>query len=167
MSAIESAGNLDLVVSRRFDAPVRQVWHQWTEPEHVMRWWGPHGFTAPIAEMNVREGETSFVCMRSPDGHDLYNTWTYHRVIPNERLEFFMGFAHENGDPAEPSELGLPPDIPSRVRHVVTFEPIGETRTELTVTEYGYSSKQTRDMSKLGLEQVLDKMAVSLSGKQG
>jgi uncharacterized protein YndB with AHSA1/START domain len=163
--SVNSAGNLDIAVTRVFDAPVAQVWRAWTEPEPVMRWWGPQGFTAPIAEMNVREGETSRVCMRSPDGHDFHNTWTYQRVIPLQRLEFLMGFARASGEPADPAELGLPPDIPSRVRHVVTFKPVGETRTELTVTEFGYSLEQTRDMSKLGLEQCLDKMATSLAGQ--
>ena len=165
MPAIESAGPLDVVVTRSFDAPVEQVWRQWIDPEQVKRWWGPHGFTAPIARMNVREGESSLVCMRSPDGHDLYNTWTYHQVVPFERLEFSMGFAHANGDPAEPADLGLPPDIPPRVRHVATFEPVGEIGTQLTVREFGYSSEQTRDMSKLGLEECLDKMAASLADR--
>ncbi len=165
MPTIESAGTMDVVVARSLDAPVEQVWQQWIEPEQVMRWWGPHGFTAPIARMNVREGEASLVCMRSPDGHDFYNTWTYTKVIPSERLEFLMGFAHANGDPAEPADLGLPPDIPSRVRHVVTFEPVDETTT-LTVTEFGYSSEQTHDISKLGLEQCLDKMAASLADRE-
>ncbi len=59
---------------------------------------------------------------------------------------------------------GGPPDIPPAVRHVVTFEPVGPARTELTVTESGYTSPQTVEISKLGLEQCLDKMAADLSG---
>jgi hypothetical protein len=43
-----------------------------------------------------------------------------------QRLEFLMGFARENGEAADPAELGLPPDIPSQVRHVVTFKPVVE-----------------------------------------
>lgn len=157
---------MDVVVTRTFDAPVERVWQAWTEPEHVMRWWGPTGFTAPIAEMDVREGGTSLVCMRSPDGHDLYNTWTYQRVAPDERLEFLMGFAEADATPTTPAALGLPPDIPSSVPHVVTFQPAGAGKTELTVRESGYSSQQTVDFSRLGLEQVLDKLAASLSSAE-
>ena len=163
MPAVESAGTLSVVVTRTFDASVERVWQQWTEPDQVMRWWGPHGFTAPIARMNVGVGETSLVCMRSPDGHDFYNTWTYDLVDPYERLEFHMGFAKASGVAVEPAELGLPSDIPANVRHVLTFTPLGASRTELTVTEFGYASEQTRDMSKLGLEQCLDKMDASLT----
>ena len=51
----------DLVVTRIFDAPVEQVWKAWSDPDQVMRWWGPHGFTAPVAKMDFREGGTSLV----------------------------------------------------------------------------------------------------------
>jgi uncharacterized protein YndB with AHSA1/START domain len=152
---------MDLVVTRVLDAPVERVWRAWAESSDVTRWWGPAGFTAPIAEMNVREGETSRVCMRSPDGQDFYNTWTYDRVIPSRRLEFRMAFADADWNATTPADLGLPPDIPAEVRHVVTFSAAGEG-TELTVTEIGYTSPQTVEMSKLGLEQCLDKMAVAV-----
>jgi uncharacterized protein YndB with AHSA1/START domain len=150
---------MDLVVTRVLDAPVERAWRAWTDTADVTRWWGPAGFTAPIAEMDVREGETSRVCMRSPDGHDFYNTWTYDRVIPLRRLEFRMAFADAEWHATTPADLGLPPDIPAQVRHVVTFAAAGQG-TELTVTEIGYTSPQTVEMSKLGLEQCLDKMAV-------
>jgi hypothetical protein len=39
---------------------------------------------------------------------------------------------------------------------------LGEYRTELTVTEYGSVSDQLLELSKAGLEQVLDKLATSL-----
>jgi uncharacterized protein YndB with AHSA1/START domain len=152
----------DLAVTRVFDAPVSQVWNAWTDGDHVKRWWGPAGFTAPVARMDVREGGSSLVCMRSPDGHDLYNTWTYQAIEPNERLEFILRFTDSGGTPVSPAEIGLPPDIPDGVRHVITFKAVDEGRTEMTVTEYGYTSDQTVEMSRAGLEQTLDKMAASL-----
>ncbi|HEY1409853.1 MAG TPA: SRPBCC domain-containing protein, partial [Promineifilum sp.] len=52
----------DLVLTHTFDAPVEQVWRAWVEPDLVKRWWGPHGFTAPLAEIDFREGGVSLVC---------------------------------------------------------------------------------------------------------
>lgn len=46
--------------------------------------------------------------------------------------------------------------------HTLTFEPVGDGRTELTVTEYGYPSEQIASFSRAGMEQVLDKLADSL-----
>ncbi len=161
--ADDNAKKKDLVVTRVFDAPLKLVWKAWTDPEYVMRWWGPTGFRSPLARMDVREGGTSLVCMRSPEGQDLYNTWTYRKIVPMERIEFVQRFSDRDGKPVEPVEVGLPPDIPREVPHVVTFEARGD-RTEMTVTEYGYTSDQIVDLSRAGMEQCLDKMAAIFAG---
>jgi uncharacterized protein YndB with AHSA1/START domain len=154
----------DLVVTRVFDAPVAQVWNAWTDSEQVMRWWGPLGFTSPLARMDVREGGTSLVCMRASKefgGQDYYNTWTYRRIVPMQMLEFVNNFANKDGKRITPAEAGLPPAIPQDVRHVITFKAVGDNKTEMTITEFGYTSDEIYDLSKAGLEQCLDKMAAS------
>ena len=164
---IDAAGvaeTRDIVVTRALAAPVDRVWRAWTRSEDVRRWWGPSGFTAPIARMDLRVGGSSLVCMRSPDGHDMFNLWTYQVVQPHERLEFTMEFCDDAGRVVHPADLGLPPDIPVPVRHVVTMVSTDDGSTDMTVTEYGYTSEQTFTMSRLGLEQCLDKMAASLAG---
>jgi uncharacterized protein YndB with AHSA1/START domain len=153
----------DLVVTRVLDAPVEQVWQAWTQPEHVKRWWGPAGFTSPIAELDVRVGGTSLVAMRSPQGQDMYNTWEYRVVEPMARLEFVMNFADRGGRRIDPASIGLPPGVPQDVHHVITFEALDERRTQLTVTERGYTSDQVMEISRTGLEQSLDKMAASFT----
>jgi uncharacterized protein YndB with AHSA1/START domain len=55
--------------------------------------------------------------------------------------------------------MGMPPGVPYDVPHVITFEAAGEGRTEMTVTEHGYTTEQARDLSRAGMEQCLDKMA--------
>lgn len=154
----------DLVVTRVFEAPVELVWRAWTESEHVMRWWGPAGFISPVAKMDVREGGTSLVCMRAPKefgGQDMYNTWTYTKITPLQSLEFTLDWADKDGNRTDPVKLGLPPDMPRDVRHKITFETVSPNKTEMTVTEYGYTSDQHFELSKAGLEQCLDKMAAS------
>jgi uncharacterized protein YndB with AHSA1/START domain/predicted enzyme related to lactoylglutathione lyase len=149
----------DLAVTRVLDAPVEEAWKAWTEPDYVMRWWGPTGFTSPLAELDVREGGTSLVCMRAPaeyGGQDMYNTWTYRKVVPPERLEFVLDFT--DADRALLADEAIPPGVPRAVRHVVTLRPAEGGRTELTVQEFGYSTVEARDVSRAGLEQCLDKM---------
>ncbi|MGH2586536.1 MAG: SRPBCC family protein [Dehalococcoidia bacterium] len=152
---------MEVVVSRVFDAPVELVWRAWVEPERVKQWWGPQGFTAPVAEMDFREGGTSLVCMRAPaeyGGQEIYNTWTYRTIVPMQQIEFIQRFAGKDGKTVDPATMNLPPGIPQEVRHVVTFD-AKDGKTEMTVTEYGYTSEQTVEISKAGLEQCLDKMA--------
>ncbi len=148
----------DLVLTRRFDTAVANVWRAWSDPQQVMRWWGPLGFTSPVCKMDFREGGTTLVCMRAPDGQDFYNTWTYRKIAPMQEIEFVLNFADANGNRVSPVELGLPPDLPQDVRHVITFAALGDHQTEMSVTEYGYTSEFALELSKAGLEQCLDKM---------
>lgn len=152
----------DIVVTRVFDAPVEQVWRAWTDPEQVMHWWGPEGFTCPVARIDFREGGKSLVCMRSPEGQDFYNTWEYRKIVQMELIEFIQNFADKDGKKADPVAHGLPQDFPQDVRSTVTFKARGNNKTEMTVTEYGYTSDQHLELSRAGLDECLDKMAESL-----
>jgi uncharacterized protein YndB with AHSA1/START domain len=139
------------------------VWRAWSDSDEVMRWWGPQGFTSPTCRMDFREGGTTLVSMRSADGWELFNTWTYRSIEPMERIEFVQGFADEHGNKLAPAELGLPPGIPEDVRHVVTLTSIDDATTELTVHEFGYPDAQTVEISRAGMEQCLDKMQTSIT----
>lgn len=163
---IKSIKKKDLVFTRVFDAPVEQVWKAWVEPELVMQWWGPDGFTSPSAKMDFREGETSLVCMRAPKeygGQDMYNTWTYEEIVPMKRLVYILRFADKDGNMMDPTEQGLPPEMPKEVRNEVTFKKLGKGKTGVTVTEYDWPVGLMMEMSKMGMEQCLDKMAASFA----
>ncbi|MGH8777062.1 MAG: SRPBCC family protein [Jiangellaceae bacterium] len=164
MEQDEQRGRADIVVTRVVDASMQRAWQAWVDPDDVMRWWGPTGFSAPVADMDVREGGVSLVAMRSPDGHDLWNTWTYSVVRPGERLEFVMSFADVQGRRITPAEAGLPAEIPDGVHHVVDFRAEDEDRISVTVTEHGYEPGPIRDMSQAGQEQVMDKYVEVVSG---
>jgi uncharacterized protein YndB with AHSA1/START domain len=46
----------DLVFERTFDAPRALVWRALTDPALIPRWWGKHGTTTTVVEMDVRPG---------------------------------------------------------------------------------------------------------------
>lgn len=155
----------NMTFTQTFDAPVERVWKQWSESENVMRWWGPKGFTSPLAKMDFREGGVSLVCMRAPKefgGMDMYNTWSYKKIVPHERIEFVLNFCDKDGNKLDPAKMGLPPGIPQDVPHVITFKTVGDNKTEMTVIEYGYTLEEAVELSKAGLKECLDKMAESL-----
>lgn len=161
----ESSATFDVVVTRVFDAPVDRVWDAWRDPEQVKRWWGPHGFTCPVAEMDFREGGTSLVCMRAPaeyGGMDMWSTWTYTRIVSHERFEYVFRFADATGRPISPAQAGVPAGVPEAGHHVVQFRRLADGRTEMTMTEHGYTTAEARDTSRAGLDQTLDKFAEGL-----
>ncbi len=154
----------DLIVSRIFNAPVELVWKAWTEPEYVMKWWGPDYFTSPSAKIDFREGGTSVVCMRAPadfGGTDMYSAWVYQKIVPMQSIEFIENLSDENGNLIDPAVFGMPPEFPRDTRTLVTFKDLGSGKTEMTVTQYNMPAPDTQmgKNAELGLNQSIDKMA--------
>ena len=144
----------DVVGTRDIPAPLDAAWKSWTDPAYVLQWWGPNGFTCTVAEMDVRVGGRSLVCMSAPDwGYPaLYSTWTYTLVDAPGRLEFVHNMSDEHGTTMDAE--GIPRDV----RHVITFETIAPELTRLTVRESSYPTAEARDLSGRGLEECLDKL---------
>lgn len=159
----------DLVVTRTFDAPVELVWKAWVDPELVMRWWAPDGFTSPSARIDFREGGTSLVAMRAPQefgGRDTYSTWAYTKIVPLQRIEFIHNLADQDGRPIDPAQAGLPPDFPKDMRMVVTFKAAGG-KTEMSVTQYDWTEGPMLGNAETGLNQSLDKMVAIFASRGG
>lgn len=57
-TASERRSDRELVVTRTFDAPARDVFDAWTKPELFQRWWVPRSFPVSMVacEMDVRTG---------------------------------------------------------------------------------------------------------------
>lgn len=149
----------DLVITRRFEAPVDLVWRAWSDPELVKQWWGPAGFTAPVAEIDFREGGAALLCMSSPQFGDNYSILHYQEIVPMERISYIHNLADKEGNAVDPVTMGMPPDFPRDQRHTITFTAVAGDQTELTITEHGWTVGQMMEMSRLGMEQCLDKMA--------
>jgi uncharacterized protein YndB with AHSA1/START domain len=154
----------DLVITRILDAPLELVWRAWTEPERVMRWWGPKYYASPSCKIDLRVGGKYIFAMRAPadqGGQDSYTAGVYSRIVPMALLEFTQGLSDQDGSPIDPAQIGMPPDFPKEIRTVVTFKAKGEM-TELTVTEYGWTPGQMYVYSLAGMHQSIDKLAESL-----
>jgi len=165
---MDTVKKFDMIMTRVFDAPVASVWKAWNDPEWVMRWWGPTGFTSPMCKMDFKEGGTTIVCMRAPKdfgGMDMYNSWTYKTIRPLEFIEYHFGWVDKDGNKIDPASLGLPPNMPKNMRHTVEFKDLGNGKSEMTISEFGYDSKEIVELSRGGMGQCLDKMAAIFAGK--
>ena len=156
----------DLVITRVFDAPVERVWKAWTDPKHVVRWWGPTGFTSPSCKIDFREGGKFLFHMRAPKdfqgGQDFYTSGVYKKIVRHKLIEFTQSLSDEKGNRVDPVKMGMPPDFPKEIPSALAFKAVGN-KTELTATEYGWTVGQMRDMSEQGLSQCLDKLAEALA----
>lgn len=159
--------NADLVITRIIDAPIEVVWKAWTEPEQVMRWWGPQAYTSPECKIDLREGGKFLFCMRAPEdqgGQDGYTTGAYTKIVPMERLEFTQSMADKDGNVLDPQAIGLPDDFPKQTQTVVVFKKLKDgSMTELTITESGHQPGSQMSVYALaGWQQSMDKFATSL-----
>jgi uncharacterized protein YndB with AHSA1/START domain len=88
----------ELVLIRVFDAPRELVFKVWTDPKHVVQWWGPHGFTNPVCELDAKPGGAIRIHMRGPNGIVYPMTGVYQEVVEPERLVFISAALDEKGN---------------------------------------------------------------------
>ncbi len=153
-----------MVVTRVFDAPRELVWKAWTEPEYVMQWWGPKGFTAPVCEIDFRVGGKYLCCMRAPDGQEFWNGGEYHEIVPYERIVSSMYFADSDGNKVGPEQYGIEHEAVEGASDVILFEDFGVGQTKLTFigNEPMESAKMSGQLE--GWNQILDKVATVVAG---
>jgi len=100
----ESLAEREIVITRVFDAPREVIWNAWTDPEQIVRWWGPSGFTTTIHEMDVRPGGVWKHTMHGPDGTDYPNRIVFIEVVKPERIVYSMT-GGKKGDPVHQSDV--------------------------------------------------------------
>jgi uncharacterized protein YndB with AHSA1/START domain len=88
MADIEPLIERELTITRIFDAPRELVFAMWTDPKHLVRWWGPEGFTSPVCEVDARPGGALRIVMRAPDGTEHPMKGVFREVVRPERLVF-------------------------------------------------------------------------------
>ncbi|MEO6596291.1 MAG: SRPBCC family protein [Planctomycetota bacterium] len=81
----------EIVTTRVLDAPRAVVWKVWTDPQHILQWWGPTGFTTTTRSMEVRPGGQWRFVMRGPDGRDYENLITYLEIAEPARIVYRHG----------------------------------------------------------------------------
>ena len=78
----------ELLITRLLHAPVEVVWEVWTNPEHIINWWGPDGFTNTISKMEVQPGGEWDLVMHGPDGTDYKNKSVFKEIILNKKIVY-------------------------------------------------------------------------------
>lgn len=152
----------ELTLTRIFDAPRKEVWRAWTEPEQAKKWWGPKNFTSPAAKIDLRVGGKYLNCMRGPDGKDYWSTGVYREIVPGERLVCTDSFADEKGNIVPASYYGMTGDWPLELLVTVTFEDAGSGKTKMILRHEGIPEGMMREMTASGWSESFDKLAESV-----
>ena len=148
---LTTTGEREIVMTRVFDAPRRLVFEAMTQPEHLVRWFGPHGWTLAVCQIDFRPGGAWRFVLRGPDGRDLGMSGVYKEITPPDRF-----ISTESFD-----------DYPGESLNTLTFSE-EDGRTTFTITVL-YASGEIRDavirsgMQK-GAGESYDRLAAHLKG---
>lgn len=63
----------EIVTIRDVNASIHFVFKAWTDPVHLVNWWGPKGFTNTFQEFDLRPNGRWSLTMHGPDGTDYPN----------------------------------------------------------------------------------------------
>lgn len=97
---ITTPSELEIVVTRVFDAPRSLVFEAWTKPEHVRNWYGLRSMETHICEIDLRPGGTWRWGQRGPDGEVVFSG-VYKEIAPPERLVYTEAFEQMPGPALE------------------------------------------------------------------
>lgn len=93
----EDTSDREIIISRVLHAPRELVWQAWTDPKHVVHWWGPRGFTDTTKRHEFRVGGVWEHVMHGPDGANYPNKSTFKEIVPMERITFLHGGGRDEG----------------------------------------------------------------------
>lgn len=123
-------------VERVFDAPRERVFAAYTDPRLIPEWWGPHGTTTVVEEMDVRAGgKWRFVGQDSAGGEAAFRG-VYREVTAPERI--VQTFEWE----------GMPGYVSV---DTATFEDLGD-RTRVVTTSVFHTPEERDGMLESGME---------------
>jgi uncharacterized protein YndB with AHSA1/START domain len=84
-AVIELPNDLDVVITREFDAPIALVFDVLTKPEHVSKWFAPRGCEMKECSIDLRVGGNYHQVFVTGDGNECSFRGTYLEVEPPTR----------------------------------------------------------------------------------
>lgn len=115
----------------------------WTDPKHVVQWWGPKGFTTRVTELDLRPGGKWRYVMIGLDGTEYPVKGVFREIVPFERIvtsdEFDEGF-----------EKVMNADLPRGIVMTALFEDLG-SNTKLRLRIMHESAEDRRKHEEMGV----------------
>lgn len=126
---------------RVFRAPPERVYKAFLDPDALVKWLPPNGFTGKVHHLEAKVGGTykmSFASLSTGQGHSFGGK--YLELVPNERIRHTDAF----DDPGLPGEMQV----------TVTFKKV-QVGTELSVVQEGIPEVIPPEACYLGWQESL------------
>lgn len=84
---VTTPSDLEIAMTRVFNAPRRLVFDALTKPELVKQWLlGPPGWTMPVCEIDLQVGGAFRYVWRHADGREMGMGGVFREIVPQERI---------------------------------------------------------------------------------
>src|SRR5579872_4481071 len=131
----------EVTITRILNAPRELVFKAWTDPDQMIQWWMPNGFTNRDCIMDVRPGGEWQICSDAPGFPNHWMKGIFKEIISPEKLVFTVAaFIDDNGLPKLENV------------NTVTFEDMGG-KTKLTVNAKVLKHSPDMAMALAGMEE--------------
>jgi uncharacterized protein YndB with AHSA1/START domain len=157
MTNIAKDKKITVTITRIFNVPRELVFKAWTDQKQMAKWWGPHGFTNPICEIDARPNGKMRICMDSPEFPNHWMSGVFTEVVEPQKLVFTTkAFEDEKGN----ARL-------EGINTVIFEEYNGKTKLTLTatLTKLAPELQVVADGMETGWNQSLEKLATLLANK--
>jgi uncharacterized protein YndB with AHSA1/START domain len=142
---IRVISDLEIVMTRTFDAPRELVYQACTQAKHMAQWWGPRGYALPVCEMDVRPGGAYRFIQRGTDGGEHVFYGVFREVAPPRHLvmtQVYEPYAdHEVVVSIDFEEL---PDNRTRLNEHMLFDTV-ESRDGMLAAGMEYGARESMD----------------------
>lgn len=142
----------EIIQKREINFPVEMVYEAFSNPKHLINWWGPNGFKNSFKEFTFKPGGSWRFIMHGPDGTDYTNRIVFKEIIQNKLISFTHGSDIDNDPDAFETEIN--------------FEKDG-SKTQLTMKSIFKTAEACEAVKRFGAveggKQTLDKLESFLS----
>ncbi len=85
------------VITRHLKAPKALVWEVYTQAEHLLHWFSPHGVTMCHSAMDFRVDGTFHYCQALANGDTLWGLWHFRQIQALDRIVLMQHFSDAQG----------------------------------------------------------------------
>jgi uncharacterized protein YndB with AHSA1/START domain len=147
----EMTGPRDRLVleqERVFDASIERVYSALTDPTELANWWGPHGFTTPEVQLDLRVGGRYRFTMQPPGGDAFHLCGEFLEIRPPDRLSFT--FRWDEPDPDDRETVA-----------VLSLRPVGG-RTSVSLSQGDFATEGRLELHRNGWADSFERLAAEL-----
>ncbi|CAB1209831.1 SRPBCC family protein [Acinetobacter bouvetii] len=136
---------------RVFSAPPERVYRAFIDPDALVKWLAPHGFTAKVHHLDAKVGgsyKMSFTNFSTGSSHSFGGT--YHELIPNQLLRYSDQFDD--------------PNLPGNIEVIIQFKAVS-VGTEVHITQSGIPDVIPVEACYLGWQESLQLLTLLVNAE--